>query len=113
MSSKKQLLMLILLTLVGATAYGADTFTTTVAEFINTTVLSWLRIIGAMVVIGGVIGWAGSRHDQDKMSQMTKVMMGGAAIFGAGEIVALLFSTFRTEQIIDLSLIIQNTIGMA
>ena len=92
-----------------ATAFGADNFTTKVAQFINTTVLTWVRIIGAMVVIGGVIGWAGNRNDQDKMSAMVKVMLGGAAIFGVGEIVGLLFSTFRTEQIIDISsVIVQN-----
>lgn len=95
-----------------ATAFGADNFTTKVAEFINTTVLIWLRIIGSMVVIGGVIGWAANRNDQDKMSAMVKVMLGGAAIFGVGEIVGLLFSTFRTEKIIDISLVIMQNVRL-
>ena len=95
-----------------ATAFGADNFTTKVATFINTTVLTWVRIIVAMVVIGGIIGWAANRNDQDKMSAMVKVMLGGAAIFGVGEIVGLLFSTFRTESIIDISAVVRNVAGL-
>ncbi|MFH1378770.1 MAG: hypothetical protein ABII23_00705 [bacterium] len=89
---------------------AADTFTSNVADFINTTVLIWTRIIGSLIVIGGVIGWAASRQDQDRMSQMMKIIFGGAAIFGVGEIVGFLFSTFRSEEIIDISQVVINSI---
>lgn len=77
----------------------ADELATKVQGFINGPVMLWLKIIGALVIIGGVIGMAVNRQDSDRIRGLWYVIFTGIALFSVPTIINILMSTFSGSTV--------------
>jgi hypothetical protein len=97
--NKKALFMLFFMLLAGD-VFGADGFRQKVSDFISDDVLIWTRILGALSLIGGIIGVALKNQDKnEKLSQIWHIVGITAVVFGIPEIINLLFSSFSSSTI--------------
>ena len=87
------------LTLLVESPIFGDALIVKVQSFITNTVLPWTRIVGILVVIGGIVGLMLSKHKEEKLSGIWYVIFSGIAIFGIPEIINLLLSSFGATSV--------------
>jgi hypothetical protein len=95
----KVYMVMILMVVLGSSVFAADAFTQKFIDFINTTVLTWTRIIGSVAIIVGISGMAMKKGNEDATAAFMKVLIGGALIAAIPEIINLVFGSFGSSSI--------------
>ena len=97
--SVQSILFLGMVLLLQTPVFCQDAFTQKVSDFVTSTVLPWTRLVGALVMIGGIIGLGLNRQREEKLKTFWEVLGVGALIFLIPELINLVYAKFSGGSI--------------